>query len=449
MKNIFKLSAIALFATLTSCVKEEYEAPNLDGQCTDLAVTKPVTFFTGSAAVIPTGQVPPKHAGDDIIEAYVTSSDLGGNFYKSITFVSVDGSVGFSIPVDDYNLYTKYEPGRKVFINMKNRSFAKENDATIIGSFYNNGTLTNTNDDNKVGRISPVEYQTVLTRSCETKDEDLLVNHLTITQAAVNANINKLIELDNVQFSDASLNRKYYDPAVNSIGGATNHSVVDAAGNSIIVRVSEFATFAGASIPSGNGKLRGVLTKFGSTFQFMIRTLDDVQLTGPRIMPLFEETFSTTASFANWAKPSVIGSGQVWQLNTAAGNPAGCADMNGYSGSAQNNEDWLISPAINLTTAPTAILTFQTQRPFSGTNLQVYVSTNYVAPNPASPPLPSTATWTLLTGYSLSTSGTTWWNSGNVSLNAYVGNPNVRIAFKYVSTTAGASQWRVDNVKVQ
>lgn len=442
MKNLKFLALAFTAATFVSCVNDDFKEPDLSGECTTLTPTKTVQEI---AALATTSYV--KYEGEDIIEAYVTSSDAGGNFYKSISLVSVDGQQGFSIPVDDYNLYTKYEPGRRVYVNMKDRYIVRENNALVIGSLYNGGTPDITNDD-EVGRISPVEYKNVIIRSCDKVNEDEYVNNLTISQTLNNNNINKLIELNNVQFSDASLNQNYYDTDVYTIGGGTNHNIVDAAGNTLIVRVSEYATFASAPIPSGNGKIRGVLTKFGSTFQFMIRSLDDVQLTGPRILPLFEETFSTSASFANWAKPSVIGS-QVWQLNAGAGNPAGCADMNGYSGSAQNNEDWLISPAIDLTSAPSATLTFQTQRPFSGTNLQVFVSTNYVAPNPASPPLPSTATWTLLTGYQLSTSGTTWWNSGNVSLNAYIGNPNVRIAFKYVSTTSGASQWRVDNVKVQ
>ena len=151
-----------------------------------------------------------QHTGEDIIEAYVTSSDVGGNFYKSISFVSVDGAVGFSVSVDDYNLYTKYEPGRKVFVNMKDRYFVEENNSTIIGSLYNGNTLDITSDD-EVGRISPVEYQSVLTRSCTKVNEDELVNHLTIAQTLNNNNINKLIELDNVQFTDASLNQNYFD----------------------------------------------------------------------------------------------------------------------------------------------------------------------------------------------------------------------------------------------
>lgn len=434
MKNLLKLLTIALFATFASCVDESYDNPDLSGECTDLTATKEVSYFTNLATTSYA-----QHTGEDIIEAYVTSSDVGGNFYKSISFVSVDGSVGFSVSVDDYNLYTKYEPGRKVFVNMKDRYFVKENNSTIIGSLYNGNTLEDTSDD-EVGRISPVEYQSVLTRSCTKVNEDELVNHLTIAQTLNNNNINKLIELDNVQFTDASLNQNYYDTDVFTIGGGTNHNVVDAAGNTLIVRVSEYATFASAAIPSGNGKLRGVLTKFGSTFQFMIRSLDDVQLNGPRVLPLFEETFTT--NFPNWTKFSVIGN-QVWSLDSA-GNPGNCANMNGFSSGAQNNEDWLISPAIDLTSVSSANLTFQTVRPFSGTALAVLVSTNYSGTG-----APLAATWTTMSGFNLATSGTTWRDSGNVSLAAFIGQPNVRIAFKYVSTTAGASQWKVDNVKVQ
>lgn len=434
MKNL-KFLTLAFAATFfAGCVNDDFKDPDLSGECTDLTATKEVSYFTNLATTSYA-----QHTGEDIIEAYVTSSDVGGNFYKSISFVSVDGTVGFSVSVDDYNLYTKYEPGRKVFVNMKDRYFVKENNSTIIGSLYNGNTLEDTSDD-EVGRISPVEYQSVLTRSCTKVNEDELVNHLTIAQTLNNNNINKLIELDNVQFTDASLNQNYFDQDVFTIGGGTNHNVVDAAGNTLIVRVSEYATFASAAIPSGNGKLRGVLTKFGSTFQFMIRSLNDVQLNGPRVLPLFEETF--TSNFPNWTKFSVIGN-QVWSLDSA-GNPGNCANMNGFSSGAQNNEDWLISPSINLTGVGSANLTFQTVRPFSGTALAVLVSTNYSGSGS-----PTAATWTTLSGFNLATSGTTWRDSGNVSLAAFIGQPNVRIAFKYVSTTAGASQWKVDNVKVQ
>lgn len=444
MKNI-KLVLTTLFvATLFSCSNSDsYETPDLSGECTDLV---PTLSTQSVLALVNTNlqqfpaPVAPATEGD-IIEAYVTSSDEGGNFFKSISMVTTDGTQGFSVPIDAYNLYTKYEPGRKVFIKLKSRHYQINADTKSkeIGSRYDNGTPTILTDD-EVGRISRLEYEDAVVNGCSKVDESTLVNNFSITAAKNDSNLNKLIEFSNVQFTDASMGKNYYDATLNDLGGATNHEIVDAGGNRIIVRVSSFATFAGNRVSSLNGKIRGVLTKFGSDYQFMVRTLNDIQLTNPRVLPLFEETFTT--NFPNWVKQSVIGT-QVWTLNTANGNPGNCADMNGFSSGAQNNEDWLISPAINLTTAPTAILTFQTSRPFSGTNLQALVSTNYSGAG-----APSTATWTVLSTAQVATS-TTWRDSGNISLNAYVGNPNVRIAFKYVSTTAGASQWRVDNVKVQ
>lgn len=441
MKNIKIVLTSLVAAALFSCSNSDYyTTPDLSGECNDLTPTKTTAEILALANTT-LQQFGPTY-DNDIIEAYVTSSDEGGNFFKSISLVSVDGTQGFSVPVDAYNLYTKFEPGRKIFIKLKGRHYQINADTKSkeIGSLYNNGTAVTTDDE--VGRISGVEYQDIITRGCTKVDEQTLVNtNLSIVQAKNDTHLNKLIEFNNVQFTDASLGKKYYDPTLNDLGGATNHEIVDAAGNRVIVRVSSFSTFAGDPVSSLNGKVRGVMTKYGSDYQFMVRTINDIQLTNPRVMPLFEETFTT--NFPNWVKFSVAGA-QAWTLNSSNGNPGQCADMNGFSGGAVLNEDWLISPAIDLSSVPTAILTFQTAKNFSGNALQVYVSTNYSGSG-----TPTAATWTLLSGTVASASNFVWTNSGNVSLNSYTGNSNVRIAFKYTSTTAAAAQWRVDNVKVQ
>lgn len=437
MKNIFRLLAIATIATFTGCVNsDEYTAPVSDTECADLSATKPVSVFTGSST--PVWPAFTKYTGDDIIEAYVTSSDEGGNFYKSISLVSLTDDAAISIPVDDYNLYTKYPPGTKVFVNIKDLYYQKDADAYVVGGLYNNNTPEILNDDD-IGRLAGSQYRSIITRACTgTINEENLVHHVTIQQSKSPQYLNKLIEFDNVQFANSSVGRTYFD--VDSGGGATNHILTDIDGNTVVTRVSQYANFISSVIPANSGKVRGVMTKFGSTYQFMIRTERDVMLTNPRIVPLtiFDEPFTT--NFPNWTKYSVTGP-QVWTLNATNGNPTQCADMNGFASGAQNNEDWLISPSINMSTLTNGKLTFDTSRPFSGTALQVLVSTNYTSG------APSTATWTVVTGATLATS-TTWVNSGNLQMTAYLGNPNVHIAFKYVSTTSGASQWRVDNVKV-
>lgn len=433
------LAASFLMSTLVGCVNgDDYGTPDLSNQCTTLTKTKEVSQIAASATTTPV-----KYTGKDLIEAYVTSSDMGGNFYKSISFVSTDGSKGFSIPIDDYNLYTQFEPGRKVYINMENRYVALDNDGLVIGSLYNNETPGNLLDD-EIGRIAPVEYKSVLTRSCDVISEESLVNrNLTISQIKNDLHLNKLIELDDVQFTDPSLGKTFYDSSLNSIGGATNHEIIDANGGKIVVRVSEFATFANQAIPNGNGKIRGVLTKFGSTYQFMIRTENDVKMTDPRVVPLFEESFSST-TFNNWVKFSVTGT-QAWTLESAFGNPVPCAKMTGFSsGTNFANEDWLISPAINMNAITSATLTFDTAARFAGNNLEVFVSTNYSGSG-----APSAATWTPLSAtLSPNTGNFVWTGSGAIDLSAYTGNNNVRIAFKYTSTTSASTTWEVDNVKV-
>lgn len=429
MKNLKIIFSTLVFTTLVSCVNsDDYNAPDLSGDCSTLTATKTVQVVKATATT--TAQ---QYVNDDIIEAYVTSSDEGGNFYKSISMVSVDGVQGFSMPVDDYNLYTKYEPGRKVYIKLKNKYFANtSNTASFdIGNLYNS---------TQIGRLSGVEYEEVIKRGCAKVDESVILNSLSITAAKNNANINKLIELDAVQFADESLGKTYYDATLNSLGGATNHIVKDAAGNSIIVRISQYANFAAKPVASGNGKIRGVLTKYGSDYQFMVRTEHDIQLTSPRVVPLFEETF--TSNFPNWTKYSVTGA-QVWTLDTTYGNPGSCAKMSGYSGGNLANEDWLISPAISLATISNATLTFDTATKFAGNALQIYISTNYNGTAN-----PNTATWTQVNGtLSPSTGNFVWTASGPINISSFAGN-TIYVAFKYTSTTTAAATWEVDNVKI-
>ena len=435
MKNLKLILATALFSTLFSCINNDnYSEPDLTGECVDLTATK--TIQDVALVATSTAQLWDSNT-DSIMEAYVTSSDEGGNFYKSVSMISIDGTKGFSMPIDAYNLYTKYEPGRKVYINLNGRHFANNSltSTTEIGSLYN-GT--------QVGRVSGVEYEAAVKRGCTKVSEETLVNHMTIAQAKNNANLHKLIEFDAVQFADESLGKTYFDKTLNPspTWTATNHIIKDASGASIIVRVSEFATFSTKSIPSGNGKIRGVLTKYNNDYQFMIRTENDVKLTNDRVVPLFEESF---ANFAAWTKYSVTGA-QVWVVDPTYGNPGACAKMTGFASSVNNaNEDWLISPAINLSAVTSATLTFDNVCKFAGNDIEVFISSNYSGSG-----APSAATWTPLTA-NLDTNVTgsyIWKPSGAINISALTGNSNVRVAFKYTSTSTASKTWEIDNVKV-
>ena len=384
MKNLRFLLSTAVLASLLGCVNgDDYGTPDLSKECITIAKTKEVTDITSIATATAT-QYTTNQNLTDYIEAYVTSSDEGGNFYKSISMVSIDGLTGFSMPVDNYNLYAEFEPGRKVTIKLdKNRYFNKQHGSTVIGSLYNNG----------IGRISGVEYKDVILRSCTKVDENNLVNRLTITQAKNDQYLNKLIEFDAVQFTDASVGKKYFDASINNLGGATNHLITDVFGNTIILRASEYANFASQMITNNSGKIRGVLTKYNNDYQFMIRTLNDVKLTNQRLdidmfppiignaivydaslnEPFTSYTTNNQQNFPKYINDAAIGS-RYWQRKIFNGNTY--IQMSSFGGTPEANRTLFLVP-VNMTAANT--LSFATNAGFhNGNVLKVYYTTNYV-----------------------------------------------------------------------
>lgn len=282
MKSLFlKFTAIILTSSLmVSCVDDDFSEPTLE--CVDNTVTPTKTVQDMYALASSTIT---QYTADDYLEAYVVSSDRGGNFFKTISLQTLDGSRAFSVAVDASNTYTKgYYPGRKVYVKLKDLYYNITQSSLLIGAEYTNPSTGAVS----VGRISPYEYTNTIIQSCSDVDEEELVQKFTISQAKNNLHINKLIELDRVEFEEAAVGSAYYDPN-NTLGGATNHLITDIDGNTIIFRTSSFATYAGDIIPNKSGKIRGVLTKFNSDFQFIARSADDIKLTEPRLSEEDEE----------------------------------------------------------------------------------------------------------------------------------------------------------------
>lgn len=445
MKNIKLIATTVILATLSSCVNgDDYGVPDLSNECVTITKTKEVSDITNIATAT-TVPYTTSETVVDYIEAYVTSSDEGGNFYKSISMMSLDGLKGFSMPVDNYNLYTEFEPGRKVTIKLdKNRYFNKQHGSTVIGSSYNGG----------VGRVSGVDYKNVILRSCTDVNENDIKKNLTIAAAKNDQYLNMLIEFDAVQFTDASLGKKYYDATLNSLGGATNHEISDQFGNKVILRVSEFATFASNAVPSQNGKIRGVMTKYNSDYQFMIRTLNDVNLSNNRLdidlyppiggtaivydatlnEPFTSYTTTNQQIFPKYINDAAVGS-RYWQVKTFSGNKY--IQMSSFGGTPEANRSLFIVP-VNMTAANT--LSFKTKDGFNnGAVLKVYYTTNYVPGTQITGAtlVDITSSFTIASG---TTAGyaTNFTNSGTYNIPAGV-TGNGFFVFEYVGNGSGGA----------
>ena len=126
------------------------------------------------------------------------------------------------------------------------------------------------------------------------------------------------------------------------------------------------------------------------------------------------------------------------------------AVCNGYANQTYNeNEDWLISPAISSNGYQDAILSFRTAMKFDGAPLQVKVSVDYDGQSE-----PTDFDWVDITdAFDYSTGNYEWVESGEVNiwgiLDGYaLGYPDFYVAFVYKSTSESASSWEIDYVKV-
>jgi len=155
------------------------------------------------------------------------------------------------------------------------------------------------------------------------------------------------------------------------------------------------------------------------------------------------ETFDPCTNLNTWKASSVTGA-QVWACTTSGYGGTSGAQMNGFSGSAQNNEDWLISPAQTVTA--TSKISYRSRADFSGPVLELFVSSNYSGSG-----TPTAATWTKINAATFATpsgnSSGTWVYTENLDISAYAGS-NRYFAFKYTSTTGTntAARWTLDDI---
>jgi len=444
MKNRFSNLFYLLLLLFCACNKD-VEIPKLECTQPDLIVNQSVERVQQISSA-----VPKQYAYNDIIDAYVVSSDEGGNFFKTISFQTVATdkvpAVGFSAAVDVTNSYIDYRIGNKVYVKLKDQYTDLYYGGLRIGSLY-----VNNSGDPTIGRISQTDYKKVLNASCTLIDENQLVQSISIEEALNDNKINTLVELSGVQFTEAAMGHHYFEES-NNVGGSTNWNMSDKTGNQIIFRTSSFAKFATGLVPAGSGKVRGIVTKFGTDYQLMIRSESDVVMEGNRSVPFFYEDFQSVKNNVNFTLSGwsniVEKASKLWKSMVYAGN--GYAEFNTTSTTAAENIAWLVSPKINLSGYKNAVLSFRSAQHDLKVNsplnaLEIYVSTNFDGSNVMK------AKWTKLTAKlpDLSTPARQFINSGGIDLSSYTGNVN--IAFRYVGsgkdkTLNGA--FMIDDVRI-
>lgn len=161
--------------------------------------------------------------------------------------------------------------------------------------------------------------------------------------------------------------------------------------------------------------------------------------------PIFNQDLSSQASFDTFSQFSVKGD-QTWEFESGYG---GYANISAYDGASHENEDWLITPVINLEGKAGKILFNHKIGPASQVTTgvaegwySVRVSNNYTDGDPTA------ATWVTLTGIQFPTAGWAETQSGLLTIPAENCTANTRVAFRYESSNEKSATWQITDVLV-
>lgn len=145
-------------------------------------------------------------------------------------------------------------------------------------------------------------------------------------------------------------------------------------------------------------------------------------------------------TLGTWSEYNVEGP-QIWENYEYQGDLF--ARISGYEGGAIVNEDWLLSPQMDLIGYTSIKLDFISARNYAGPDLQLFLSQDYDGESD-----PNGFDWLELTDQADWSPGNWEWTaSGSVDLTLFAAQ-SCYLGFKYTSNSDEAAAWEIDNILV-
>ena len=267
--TIASLLSLGLFVTQSCVQDDDYATPPIECNLPspNISLADLVSKVTAGSIKLDANKA---IAEDLIIQAYVISSDETGNFYKTISLQDKveNPTTGIQIEIDGSNLYNSYPLGAQVQINLKGLIVANDRGVMKIGSVDPQYT---------VGRIPSAVMSTYMIKTCEAIQTIKPKVVSSLTDALKPENLNTLVTIEGVQFSDPDGDKTY------GVSGATvNRVIVDKKGKETDLRNSGYATWYADVLPKKSGSITVVVSRYNSTYQVFIRDTKDVKFDQPR-----------------------------------------------------------------------------------------------------------------------------------------------------------------------
>lgn len=444
MKKIKFIALAFLALTLGSCMGDGYADPDLtekvpaapygNNSLREKNVISIADLKTQFATIINSDNGYKQIEKDMMIKAVVTGNDVSGNIYNQVSVQDASGAI--IIAINGSGLSGYLPVGQEILVNLKGLYIGSYKKLPQIG-----GVNTKLSDGSlgmgKIERAIWNEHFKILNPG-EADASTVVPEEFDLTKltdaAYMDANVGKLMTLKKVKFASANGTNVWAPDDTN-----TSLELIDAETgkrinkNNLVVRNSGYSKFANEVVPQGVFDITGIFTRFGDTWQIVLRNTDDLKSV---VLAYISEPFD--ASQGNFTIDNIKladGVEFVWKWASAAYGMKASGYVNG---SKQELQSRLKSPAIDLKSAKSAKLMFDQAINFASDMKQeckVQISTDG-------------KTWTDLDVQGYPTENSWTFVSSTADLTKYCGK-TIYIGFLYSSSPTSAPTWEVKNFAVK
>ena len=287
MKKIKFIALAFLALTLGSCMGDSYADPDLtdkvpaapygNNSLREKNVISIADLKTQFATVIANSSYKLIEK-DMMIKAVVTGNDVSGNIYNQVSVQDASGAI--IIAINGSGLSGYLPVGQEILVNLKGLYIGSYKKLPQIG-----GVNTKISDGSlsmgKIERAVWNEHFKILNPG-EADASTVVPEEFDLTKltdkAYMEANVCKLMTLKKVKFASANGTNVWAPKDTN-----TSLELIDAesgkriSSSNLVVRNSGYSKFANEVVPQGVFDITGIFTRFGDTWQIVLRNTDDLK----------------------------------------------------------------------------------------------------------------------------------------------------------------------------
>ncbi len=309
MKKYSLLAVAFLGLTLASCMGDGYAEPDttvkVPGTNTIVETAPYGNYNLTEENVISIADLKNKYKSvinadskfetitEDIkIKGYVTGNDISGNIYQQISVQDETGAIMVCVAAS--GLYGYLPVGQQILISLKGLNIGGNSKLPEIGGVYTNlkkGTTAIGNMD----RVTWQEHFKLMGTADASKVEPVEFDLSKLGDATyMDENVGKLMTIKSVAFREANGTNVFAPNSTNTSRYLVDYTTGKNISNTLVVRTSGYAKFANMVLPEGPYNITGIFTRYGNTWQIVIRDTTDLEKVATDKSGTIEEPYSVT-----------------------------------------------------------------------------------------------------------------------------------------------------------